>query len=27
VLTNMKTAGLAEILRELAESGWKPASR
>jgi len=27
VLTNMKTAGLTEILRELAESGWKPASR
>lgn len=27
VLTNMKTAGLAEILRELSESGWKPASR
>lgn len=27
VLTNMKTAGLHEILRELSESGWKPASR
>jgi hypothetical protein len=25
VLTNMKTAGLAEVLRELTESGWKPA--
>lgn len=24
VLTNMKTAGLAEVLRELTESGWKP---
>ena len=27
VLTNMKTAGLAEVLRELTESGWKPAAR
>ena len=24
VLTNMKTAGLAEVLRELTDSGWKP---
>lgn len=24
VLTNMKTAGLAEVLRELTEIGWKP---
>ena len=24
VLTNMKTAGLAEVLRELSDSGWKP---
>jgi len=27
VLTNMKTAGLAEVLRELTESGWMPAAR
>lgn len=27
VLTNMKTAGLAEVLRELTESGWTPAVR
>ncbi|MFZ9124737.1 MAG: hypothetical protein EBS22_10400 [Acidimicrobiia bacterium] len=27
VLTNMKTAGLAEVLRELTESGWTPAAR
>lgn len=27
VLTNMKTAGLAEVLRELTESGWKPSVR
>jgi len=27
VLTNMKSSGLHEILRELSESGWKPASR
>ena len=26
VLANMKTAGLAEILAELVESGWAPAS-
>ena len=27
VLTNMKTAGLAEVLRELTESGWVPSVR
>jgi hypothetical protein len=26
VLANMKTAGLAEILRELRDSGWKPSA-
>lgn len=26
VLANMKTAGLAEILAELVESGWAPAA-
>ncbi|MDO8363421.1 MAG: hypothetical protein Q7V88_11035 [Actinomycetota bacterium] len=25
VLANMKTAGLAQILRQLAEQGWSPA--
>ena len=24
VLANLKTAGLAEVLRELVESGWSP---
>ena len=27
VLSNLKTAGLAEILAELKASGWVPASR
>ena len=27
VLTNMKTAGLADVLRELTESGWVPSVR
>lgn len=26
VLANLKTAGLPEVLRELIESGWAPAS-
>ena len=26
VLANLKTAGLAEILRELRDSGWKPSA-
>jgi len=26
VLANLKTAGLAEVLRELVESGWTPGS-
>jgi hypothetical protein len=26
VLANMKTAGLAEVLRELRDSGWKPSA-
>jgi len=26
VLANLKTAGLAEVLGELAESGWTPSS-
>ena len=26
VLANLKTAGLPEVLRQLAESGWQPAS-
>lgn len=25
VLANLKTAGLAEVLKELRDSGWKPA--
>jgi len=27
VLTSMKTAGLADVLKELIDSGWKPTSR
>jgi hypothetical protein len=27
VLANMKTAGLADVLRQLVESGWSPAAR
>lgn len=27
VLANMKTAGLAEVLRQLVASGWSPAAR
>ena len=27
VLTNLKTAGLAEVLHELSASGWSPAPR
>lgn len=26
VLANLKTAGLSEVLAELAESGWSPAA-
>ncbi len=26
VLANLKTAGLAEVLAELAESGWSPST-
>ena len=26
VLANLKTAGLPEVLRELADSGWTPSS-
>ncbi len=26
VLANLKTAGLPEVLRQLAESGWQPVS-
>jgi hypothetical protein len=26
VLANLKTAGLPEVLRQLAEGGWQPAS-
>ena len=26
VLANMKTAGLAEVLRELRDTGWKPSA-
>ncbi len=26
VLANLKTAGLPEVLRELAETGWSPSS-
>ena len=26
VLANLKTAGLPEVLRQLAESGWQPTS-
>ncbi len=26
VLANLKTAGLPEVLRELAESGWSPSN-
>jgi hypothetical protein len=26
VLANMKTAGLPQVLRQLAESGWTPAA-
>ncbi len=26
VLANLKTAGLAEVLRELVESGWRPSA-
>jgi hypothetical protein len=27
VLANMKTAGLAQVLRQLVESGWSPAAQ
>lgn len=26
-LANMKTAGLAQVLRQLVDSGWSPAAR
>ena len=26
VLANLKTAGLAEVLRELRDAGWKPSA-
>lgn len=26
VLANLKTAGMAEVLRELVDSGWSPSS-
>ncbi len=27
VLANMKTAGLAQVLKELADTGWSPAGQ